>query len=146
MSTVGISATRVNDQTAPEVNQRIERQGAINVHYYANRPELIDERLRQLDSEWDIERWLQMNSSALTLLGLTLSVTRHRGWLILPLAIQGMFMQHAVKGWCPPLPLLRSFGVRTEAEIQAERYALKAIRGDFEAGNDPRRVTQAVQQ
>jgi hypothetical protein len=39
--------------------------------------------------------------------------------------------QHAVQGWCPPLPVLRRLGVRTRKEIDRERYALKALRGDF---------------
>jgi hypothetical protein len=42
-------------------------------------------------------------------------------------------MQHALQGWCPPLPLLRRLGVRTQQEIERERYALKALRGDFDA-------------
>src|SRR5438874_9255842 len=32
---------------------------------------------------------------------------------------------------CPPVPVLRRKGVRTRREIDAERYALKALRGDF---------------
>jgi hypothetical protein len=43
----------------------------------------------------------------------------------------GFLLQHAVQGWCPPLPLLRRLGVRTADEINEERYALKALRGDF---------------
>jgi hypothetical protein len=38
---------------------------------------------------------------------------------------------HAVQGWCPPVPLFRRLGFRTSAEIHQERYALKALRGDF---------------
>jgi len=34
----------------------------------------------------------------------------------------------------PPVPLLRRLGVRTASEIEAERYALKAVRGDFSGG------------
>ena len=30
------------------------------------------------------------------------------------------------------MPIFRRRGVRTAGEIEAERYALKAIRGDFE--------------
>jgi hypothetical protein len=40
-------------------------------------------------------------------------------------------VQHAVQGWCPPLVVLRRRGVRTRREIEEERYALKALRGDF---------------
>ena len=40
-------------------------------------------------------------------------------------------LQHAVQGWCPPVPFFRRRGVRTAREIEIERYALKALRGDF---------------
>ena len=36
-------------------------------------------------------------------------------------------------------PLLRRFGVRTQQEIDAERYALRLLRGDFEQGPDATR-------
>ena len=42
-------------------------------------------------------------------------------------------MQHALQGWCPPIELFRRLGVRTAGEIARERYALKALRGDFAA-------------
>jgi hypothetical protein len=38
-------------------------------------------------------------------------------------------MQHALQGWCPLLPLLRSVGFRTQYEIERERCALLAISG-----------------
>ena len=40
-------------------------------------------------------------------------------------------IQHVLKGWCPPLVLLRRLGFRTAAEINRERMALKILRGDF---------------
>jgi len=129
--TVATSMHRVQQQTEPEVNQRICRQTHANIAYYAEHPELIDRRLRELDREWDVERWLELNSAALSLAGIALSILRGRKWLILPLAVQGFFLQHGLQGWCPPLPLLRRAGVRTQAEIEAERHALKALRGDF---------------
>ena len=59
-------------------------------------------------------------------------------------------LQHALQGWCPPLPLLRRLGVRTQAEIERERYALKAIRGDFagvgtRSGRDASPVEDALE-
>src|SRR5690348_10746194 len=41
------------------------------------------------------------------------------------------FPAAALQGWCPPVPFFRSRGVRTAYEINQERYALKALRGDF---------------
>jgi hypothetical protein len=40
-------------------------------------------------------------------------------------------LQHATQGWCPPVPVFRRLGIRTQTEIDHERYALKALRGDF---------------
>jgi hypothetical protein len=40
-------------------------------------------------------------------------------------------LQHALQGWCPPLPFIRKRGVRTADEINAEKTALKLMRGDF---------------
>jgi len=116
MRVLSASSNRVLEQTDPQINQCIERQAHIRVDYYANHPELIDERLRQLDAEWDIERVLQAHSASMTLLGLAMG-WRNRAWLLLPLAVQAFFMQHALQGWCPPLNLFRRLGFRTEAEI-----------------------------
>ena len=55
-----------------------------------------------------------------------------RRLLILPVMVAGFLLQHAVQGWCPPVPVFRRLGFRTANEIDAERYALKAIRGDFD--------------
>jgi hypothetical protein len=88
--------------------------------------------LKQLDDEWDIERAIEMNASALALTGIALGTLRNRSWLALPAAVTAFLFQHAVQGWCPPVPILRRLGFRTSYEIERERYALKAVRGDFE--------------
>jgi hypothetical protein len=36
-------------------------------------------------------------------------------------------MQHALQGWCPPVPILRRLGFRTAREIFEERLALKSL-------------------
>ena len=40
-------------------------------------------------------------------------------------------LQHALQGWCPPLPLVRKLGLRTAEEINQEKIIFKLIRGDF---------------
>ena len=136
MSTVAPARTRAMTQTDESINQRIQQQTLANVTYYAEHPERIDQRLAELDREWDVERWLEVNSAGLSLLGLTFAITRGRGWLLLPMVVQGFFFQHAIQGWCPPLPIFRRLGVRTQMEIQTERNALKALRGDFGHADD----------
>jgi hypothetical protein len=128
MSIVATSVTRAADQAAPSVDQRVHRQTQANVAYYAARPDEIDERLQELDSEWDLERLLELNSALISLVGILLGIRGRRGFLLLPLAVQGFFMQHAIHGWCPPVPILRRLGVRTPAEIDSERLALQKLR------------------
>ncbi len=130
---VSKSATRVRENTPDEINERIRQQTERNVAWYAIHPELIDGRLGELDAEWDVERALETGSSSLSLMGLTLGFTVSRKWFLLPLAVQGFFLQHSLQGWCPPLTLFRRLGLRTQTEIETERYALKALRGDFKS-------------
>jgi hypothetical protein len=128
---VAISARRVSDQTSEQVNQQIDEEMHRRFVYFEQHPEQINQRLRELDAEWDIERALETGSSALTLAGLLLGVGVSRKWLLLSLAVQGFFMQHALQGWCPPLPVFRRLGFRTQYEIEQERCALKAMRADL---------------
>jgi len=126
------SAQRVTRYTSAQAGCRIQAQTIRRLRYYADHPDEIARRLRELDREWDIERVLETSSSTLTLAGLALGIGVHRKWLCLSLAVQGFFLMHAINGWCPPVPVLRSLGVRTPHEIEEERYALKVIRGDIQ--------------
>jgi hypothetical protein len=137
------TTNRVAVNTADDINERIRRQTEANVaRYAAQGPHAIDRRLAELDEEWDTERYLETMAPSFTLFGLFLGMTVSRKWLLLPVVVQSFFLQHALQGWCPPLPVLRRLGVRTAAEIEHERYALKALRGDFrrvagQAGGTP---------
>jgi hypothetical protein len=138
------SASRVVDHTGDASNDRIRQEMEQRVRYYAQHPEQIDQRLAELDQEWDVERVLETGSSALTLTGLAMGISVDRKWLLLSVAVQGFFMQHALQGWCPPLPVFRRLGFRTVQEIDRERYALKALRGDFEGPAEASATLQAV--
>jgi hypothetical protein len=133
---VAVSAHRVPSQTDEEVNARIRTAAERRIAYYEQHPGEIPLRLDELDREWDIERTLEANASALALAGIALGVTSDRRWLGLPAAVAAFLLQHAVQGWCPPLPVLRRLGFRTVREIDQERYALKALRGDFDVGKE----------
>ena len=133
MAAFPATARRVQANTDDVINRRIRRQIEVNVHYYAMHPEQIGQRLLELDREWDIERVLEANAATLAFGGTMLGLVRHRGFLLLPLAVTAFLLQHALQGWCPPVPFFRRRGVRTAAEIESERAALKALRGDFAA-------------
>ena len=125
-------ADRVSRNTSKKINEEIARKTEANIAYLAHaRPYEIEQRLAELDQEWDIERYLETMAPSFTLLGLGLGVTLNKKWLLLPLLVQSFFLQHALQGWCPPIPILRRLGIRTKEEIDREKYALKALRGDF---------------
>ena len=143
---IASTVARVPDNTAEEVNQRIRLMTEQRVASCASRGrDAIERRLAELDQEWDIERTLEANASIISLVGLTLGASVNRKWFLLPAAVSGFLLQHAVQGWCPPLPILRRLGIRTASEIDHERYALKAIRGDFrDAANSDRRSSTSA--
>jgi hypothetical protein len=135
------TSQRVARNTEESVNRDIQHQTEENVARYAGAgTRAINRRLEQLDQEWDIERLLEANAATFSLIGLTLG-TVDRRFFVLPAVVAGFLLQHALQGWCPPLPLFRRLGVRTAAEIAQERYALKALRGDFRHLPERREVT-----
>ena len=119
---------RVPLHTDPRLNDRIQADIEKRVAYYSLHPERVDGRLRQLDREWDIERAIEMNASALAFVGTALGATRSARWLTLPALVTGFLFQHAMQGWCPPVPVLRRLGFRTVYEIEQERRELLALR------------------
>jgi hypothetical protein len=125
------TATRVANNTAPEINARIMEKTAANVARYGSTASSIDQRLVQLDQEWDTERFLECNASAIAFIGVLLGMIVHWAWLFLPLFVMAFLLLHALQGWCPPVPLIRRLGFRTAREIDDERMALKVLRGDF---------------
>jgi hypothetical protein len=124
--------TRVPAHTDAEINERIAEDLTRRIVGFAHRLDDIDRRLRELDREWDIERTLETNASAVILTSLVLGTFFNRKFYALSALAAAFLMQHAIQGWCPPIPLLRRLGVRTAGEIAKERYALKALRGDFD--------------
>lgn len=125
---------RVELHTAPRLNDDIRQRADAEIVRLEGAPAArIDQRLGALDREWDVERLLQTNASVIVLVGLALAATVSRKFLLLPAGVFGFFAQHALQGWCPPIPVFRRLGVRTQREIDRERYALKALRGDFDA-------------
>ena len=115
---------RVRALTPQEFNQKIDMKTRRKIsEAKAQGPRAIRARLRELDREWDIDRVLLANFSALIFAQLLLG-RKNRKWLLGPLVkIPFLFMQSTL-GWSPPSLWLRPLGVRTTKEIQAEREAL----------------------
>jgi hypothetical protein len=115
---------RIRRYTASHVNARIDRLtwATIQQSVAAGRDAIIA-RLKELDREWNVDRVLMANFA---LLGAVTSELgrRHPAWKYFFRAQQGFLLLHAIAGWCPPLPLFRRLGFRTDKEIAAERHAL----------------------
>lgn len=125
---------RVALATNPEVNMEIRQSTDDRVVELAHAGnDAINRRLEQLDGEWDIERALEANAATLALAGVVLGATVDRKFYAVSGIVAGFLLQHALQGWCPPLGILRRMGIRTAREIEHERCALKALRGDFAA-------------
>lgn len=123
------STTRVEDSTAPRINARIKKASDRSAARHARAGlSSVDRRLDELDREWDIERALEANAAAASLIGLALGRFAHRRFYVLPAAVAAFLLQHAVQGWCPPLPVLRRLGFRTPREIERERRTLEQMR------------------
>lgn len=125
---------RVSRFTDEQTQEQIRRELEAKIYYYAKRLEEIERRLEELDWEWDIERTLEANAAFFATLGVILG-HKHPKWRLLSVVVGGFLFQHAIQGWCPPVEVFRRMGIRTMGEINHERYALKALRGDFDEIN-----------
>lgn len=136
---------RVRRSTSSALNEELDRKLKQSIESYMGKDRSqISRRIKELEKEWDIERALGVNMSSLALTGIALTVFHHRRWLLVPAVVVAFFAQHAIQGWCPPLPILRKLGYRTAAEIDQEKYALKVLRGDFKEVSDPDNMNQSA--
>ena len=135
--------------TSIHVNEEIGRRTEESVLQCATAVAgAIARRLAELDREWDIERVIEAHAAGISLAGLALGAAVNRKWFIVPAAIAGFLLLHAVQGMYPPMIVLRRLGFRTASEIDEERFALKALRGDFDGLStrpDRQSVAEAVE-
>jgi hypothetical protein len=126
---------RVRANTSVPVNHRLDTQAQLRMREAAASASTDEftRRVTRLDYEWDFDRTVETEASLMGLLGLALGIAVDKRFLVLPAFVSTMLVLHATHGWYPLLPLFRRIGVRTQDEIDRERYGLKALRGDFTA-------------
>lgn len=135
MAFITETARRVPDNTDPDVAARLDRKAEEMVTGSAAAgPHSIEARLKDLDREWDVERVIQAEAATMALAGLALGAKSDRRFFAMPGVVAGMMLLHALHGWYPLLPVFRRMGFRTPDEINAEREALRRLRGDRGAG------------
>jgi hypothetical protein len=119
------------ERTSHAVNRRIDLQTRGALEEAAASPAALRARLAELDQEWDVDRALMATFSVLgsfTASNMVRNVRRTGklgGLGLLFWTQMGFLLHHAVRGWCPPVAVLRRMGFRTAREISAERVALE---------------------
>jgi hypothetical protein len=114
-----------------EVNKCIDKhvEGCVRYMAQQDRPE-ISRYLLKLEKEWDLNRVVTVVGSLAALAGLSLKGKTGR---VLTSVAAGLLFQHGLLGFSPLGGLVRKLArVRTRREIDLEKFALKALRGDFE--------------
>lgn len=120
----------IRNHTSSKVNESIDRDTQAILADVGSEPHAIRQRLWELDREWHIDRALMAVFSvlgAITAHGSFKAVRRgHRlsGWRALFWTQMGFLLHHAIRGWCPPVSVLRRIGFRSDKEIAAERTTL----------------------
>jgi hypothetical protein len=123
---------RVRNHTAAAVLRRIDDDTLSRLVRDADAgAEDIARRLDELDREWDTDRVIELEAAATGVAGLALGLLARPVFLAVPGFVAASVLLHALTSVYPLLPILRRAGIRTAREIARERYALKALRGDF---------------
>ena len=136
----------VRGHTGKKTTQQLDEERLERIRRFAKAPpEEASGHLYELDKQWDIERRLEANAAVISLLSLALAVTHSKRWLVLSAVVPGFLLQHAIQGWCPPIEVFRRLGSRSRNEIDAERTAIKALRGHFAGLDDGAATPQAAE-
>jgi hypothetical protein len=149
MNKIPSTAYRVPLKTCPSLNNKIRNQTLWTLYRYKNSSkDEISKRIKQLNYEWDTERVLEANAAILILLSTVLGIKHRRCWFALTAIVGTFLLEHALNGWCPPVPIIRKMGIRTTEEIHYEKMVLKILRGDFEGvdGNIEKMFNMALKQ
>jgi hypothetical protein len=110
--------------------QRHETEETISKVVHAG-PAAIEQRLTALSREWTTGRLVKVTTAIGLLVGLALAGFVNIWWLALPVAMGLLLIQYAFSRVSLLSYLYRSLGFRSSLEIEHERLALKALRGDF---------------
>ena len=122
-----IEATQTATQTAGRENHTLD-----NIRFYGSLGrEGIDERIRALEDEWDVERAVMVGLSGAGVAGLIVGLVGSRVWRLLAWIALPLLFLFAQDKWKPSNGILKSLGLRSRKDILEEKYALKALRGDF---------------
>lgn len=138
----------IRERTPAFINKEIDAQTLRHLDRYRHASaEEIEERLKMLDRQWDVESVVAMTGAVVSIGGLLLGM-RNRKLLAIPMIAQGLVLSHSLPIPDPVTPIFRAFGLWSRHEIERERHALKLLRGDYERvehDDSPKSVLSASQ-
>ncbi|HAN20510.1 MAG: hypothetical protein A2Y15_04255 [Clostridiales bacterium GWF2_36_10] len=130
------TAKRVQSQTNPCINNEIKNNTINRINTYKNgSTEMLNDKINELNNEWDIERIIETNAAIIVFLCSFLGLRRSK-WFLITGVVGFYLLTHALQGWCLPLQFLRRMHIRTADEINIEKTAYKSARGDFAQQTD----------
>jgi hypothetical protein len=121
----------VRRHTSGASNARIDRDTVQALDAATRSRDAIRTRLAALDREWNVDRALMLNFAIVGGLSATLAMRslarrqRLGGWGAMFFTQMAFLAHHAIRSWCPPMPVFRRLGFRSSQEICAERVALE---------------------
>jgi hypothetical protein len=126
------------------IHDRIHRDMQDRLRELEQDRSAITDRLAALDREWDLDRAFFLGAGAIVLAtAIALAVRSRRPS---PALAAGAFLlARGLIGWAPPLVMLRLLRVRSRQEIEHERVALRALRGDFGRKLDSHRAFKVAE-
>lgn len=126
-----MSCEAVRAKTPEVINRRIDARVEETVSHLAERDRAaMTDHLCRLDGEWDLERVVSVVAAVGVLGGVLIGGGRQAGRLLAGV-VAGLLLQQGLWGTSPLAEAVRRLGVRTRREVDLERFALKALRGDF---------------
>jgi hypothetical protein len=98
----------------------------------------VSDRLLALEDEPDQETVATLAIAGSGILALAFGLLGSRLWRLLAWMALPLIFAHARGSLSAPCEFLKTLGLRSRKEIQEEKFALKALRGDFrDLGGDP---------
>ncbi|MBI5549179.1 MAG: hypothetical protein HY901_35280 [Deltaproteobacteria bacterium] len=126
-------ADRIRSHTPEAINAEIDHCVAARIEDFATRSSAeIDAQIARLDRTWGLDRVAVTFLSGVALVCSAAAYRLGPAWLLGTGVATLSLLRYAVSGSGPGLVRLRRMGLRTRREIECERCALKALRGDFE--------------
>jgi hypothetical protein len=122
----------IRQRSPVSINDRIEEEIANSIRIQSRKDQKdITSRIRELDQEWDLDRTLTASLASGALISAAISSRKYKKWIYLSLIQLSFLTFHCLRRWSPLSLILRQFRFRSKEEISSEKYALKALRGDY---------------